>query len=374
MINGCNTQLNLMKKDSKEGKAVFSISAYIDLLGFSSHLKLASFDLRTKTGEIAYSRLKFIEKAIELFKTEKIKYPEIYPANLHYQRFNDALILGIDVNKSILPKIGDPNITVGYSHSELMNLTKSDDGTVNKWKAGKSGEAIKVGLFIGLVSRLHMYINKQELNANMPGCRTIISSGLRFRFFDRKGDEDYYSANFSLTNAYIVNATGSENGFPGNNFYLDDNVARICWYNEFTKGLIAYSKFIPLDSLDDPYLGNENLGNKNIILISYKKYAKTKKIPIDLFRKPFTFRALNTIPISNFQLLPTLIALKEDKNRKLDSITKKMIDGIMGNPPTLKEVNDVNRIIAARNWPAYIFLTLIYSLSDDFKKTVEVMT
>lgn len=53
--------------------SMLSITAHIDLLGFSSHLIASSNDLRTKIGNVALKRLEILEEALQILRDEQKK-------------------------------------------------------------------------------------------------------------------------------------------------------------------------------------------------------------------------------------------------------------------------------------------------------------
>lgn len=336
-----------------------SIAAHIDLLGFSEHLQLANNDIRSKIGNEAIKRLKTIEQAISLFEKERDKYKYIYPNNFYYRRFNDSLFLVMDV-ESMTPIIGEVNIPYGYSGKELMSAAKNEIG----YKDTKAREGYEVAKFVGLVSRIHNFISSKEKENNFPGCRTVISSGLRKRFKDRLQTEDFFSANFSLSNAYITNKEGESGGFPGNQLYLEDNVATAIGFNKYYKTILSYSRFFRIARIQDPYedyhYGYDD--KKKSIFIQTDDFILAKKIEISLFRKKYYFRNLNANVLSVFQLLPLFNKYLEGK-KPPDEFTEKIVESIKQTAPPLDEIRkDINRII---NYP---LLALAFNLDEDLKQ------
>ena len=153
----------------------WSCSAQLDLLGFSNQLMTTNWDIRTQIGTQAIERLSLIEKSIQIFELEKNKYPDLYPKELQYIRFNDALFLGIDV-KYLAPPTGQITLTGGYSIEQLRKLDPekgklNEEGTT--WESGSD-----VAKLLGLVARIHNHLNEEEAKRSYPGCRTIVASGL----------------------------------------------------------------------------------------------------------------------------------------------------------------------------------------------------
>jgi len=190
---------------------------------------VTNWDIRTQVGAQAIERLSLIEDAIRLFEKEKVSHPDLYPKGLQYIRFNDALFLGIDA-EHLAPPVGRTTLTGGYSIEELRRLV-STEGKINvegtTWESGSD-----VAKFLGLVARIHNYINELEAKRSFPGCRTVVASGLRKCFKDRKGVDDYFSANFSVSMAFEAGKHGSSVGIKGNYLYVEDDVATAISYCE----------------------------------------------------------------------------------------------------------------------------------------------
>lgn len=356
----------LEKKIEKKKKedTVFSITSHIDLLGFSSHLILGNYDIRSTIGAEAIERLKIIENAIDLFEKEKCKFPQIYPINknLFYYRFNDSLFLGIDLREDIIPGIGNVNITGGGSISNFEKMTKEKLGSKNsskKFYEFYAQEGIEVAKFVGLVSRIHNFINTKERENNFPGCRTVISSGLRKKFIDRSGKDDFYSANFSLANAYLTNKKGKKEGISGNGLYMEDNVARAIRYDEYCKSILSYSKFINKHEYADPYGDSYMLYDSNLVLSEKKK--------ITLFKKEFCFRNLNSNILAIFQLFPLLKKFLEGKKAP-NSYIENLVKSIGKTAPPLNEMQELQTRI--QNYP---LLSLEFRLDEDLKETIKAI-
>jgi hypothetical protein len=310
----------------------YSITAHLDLLGFSSHLILADYDIRSTIGEQAIKRLSNIEDTIDLFEKERRKYPDRYPKKFHYQRFNDSLFLTIDIeNDGIMPSVGDinisgqPSVDMEMYSKSLKSKSKNLKNTVLK-KYYK--DSIEIAKFVGLVSRIHESINSNEKVNNFPGCRTIISSGLRMKFF-KKQKEDFFSANFSLANAYLANTGGAKDGFEGAYLFMEDNVARIISFNDVCGNILALSQYSFETTYFSPYSTP-----------GYRTGSLIEKTPIiypliekELFGKKYVFRNLNFDILSHLQLFPDYLYYIEGKkkakeNSALESIIKSLEKGI----------------------------------------------
>ena len=105
----------------------YSVSAILDLLGFSSHLEISSYDLRTNIGQQAVTRLECLDKAIALLTSEKDTYPDYYPDSFCIQRLNDSVLLTMDLDDIFIPSVGNtcfsglaPNDISKYFTQEQM--------------------------------------------------------------------------------------------------------------------------------------------------------------------------------------------------------------------------------------------------------------
>ena len=90
-----------------ENDIKYCATAFIDLLGFSSHLDVSSNDLRTNIGQEAIKRLDFIEDSLLKIETEIKKNKEFFPDFFYAKRINDGLIITIDLPDFLKPSIGE---------------------------------------------------------------------------------------------------------------------------------------------------------------------------------------------------------------------------------------------------------------------------
>jgi len=350
-------------KKNKREDTVSSITAHIDLLGFSSHLILGNYDIRTKIGAEALKRLKIIEEAINLFEGERKEFPEIYPQKkyIRYFRFNDSLFMGMDLREDIIPVIGTVNITGGVSLKIYHKIAKkelNEEKRTKKFYDFYAKEGFEVAKFVGLVARIHNFINKKEKENNFPGCRTVIASGLRKKFVDRNGNDDFLSVNFSLSNAYLTNKKGEKEGISGDNLYLDDNIARVIRYDEHCKSILSYSKYISKSEFTDPY--------EDYMTIYQDYFSLAKREKVILFRKEFFFKQVNPNIFELFQLLPHLKKYLNGKKAPNDFI-ESLINCIKKPAPPLEEIQrKENRL------KFYPLLSLIFNLDENLKETLSV--
>lgn len=304
-------QLETVNQIEKSTDVKFCVCAFIDLLGFSSHLEIGS-DLRTNIGQQAIQRLKEMENVIGLIESEKKKHPHFYPDNLFYARINDAIVLSIDMPDQLMPEIGSTRVrSVSREHTDI--LFKQLEGLVNdstpvdefyKLVNQKLSPLIhNLFLFVGLVTRIHRCVEKKENAGYFPGPKTVLSTGYRRVFFNNDGKEDFLSANFAFSNAYLA-----ENKLKGSKIYLDNHILQLLSISPFGKNLVRYGLLIMEEPMFDP------VNDYNDILFLRNGEEKIiDPIQVDLFRKQYLFREVNPAPFALFQLLPTLTPFLEGK-------------------------------------------------------------
>lgn len=333
----------------------WSCSAQLDLLGFSNHLMVTNWDIRTPTGGQAIERLSSLEEAIRLFEQEKGRYPDLYPSGLQYIRFNDAIFLGMDV-EHLAPPAGRTTLTGGYSIDQLRKLLPKEGQTAFEGTTAESSS--DVAKFLGLVARMHLYINEREAKKSFPGCRTVVASGLRKCFSDRRGTDDFFSANFSVSTAFEAGQQGSSAGLRGNYLYVEDDVAMAISYCEPCHAILGFSKFFRTDSpLADPYQ-YEHV-QKGTFSLSRGSWTVSEPIVLDMMRKRLVFRRLNPTVLTNLQLFKDYQRLA-DESTKNEDFEKLIRKSLYDSTPS---VEAINREILKMDFP---FLTLAFGLDMDY--------
>lgn len=203
----------------------YCVTAVIDLLGFSSHLEIGGNDLRTNIGQEAIKRLQILEDALRLMNDEKSLCKDEYPKEFYATRINDALILTLDLPSFLTPSIGE-SIKRGISANEIdqffdLDSLGSEEEFEQVYIARLSQEVTDLIRFVGLIARLHHYVNRKENSAFFPGAKTVVATGYR-RTFLVNGKEDFLAANFSFSNAYLA-----EKQLHGAKLFLDNNIAEL---------------------------------------------------------------------------------------------------------------------------------------------------
>ena len=162
-----------MKVANDDDGVRYCVTAVTDLLGFSGHLETAGNDLRTKIGREAVKRLETLERALRLIAEESASCRREYPETFHYIRINDAVFLSIDLPDLLKPPIGE-SVRNGMSANDLIKsfeLDKFEDE--EDFQAGYRARQISdvAGLvqFVGILARLHTFINRIENAAFFPG-------------------------------------------------------------------------------------------------------------------------------------------------------------------------------------------------------------
>mgnify|MGYP001566613736 CR=1 FL=1 len=318
-------------------KTTFAVSAFIDLLGFSNHLMMANYDTRTSIGELAVKRLQNLVGFLKEIDEEEKKYPQCYPTvKINRSRFNDAIYLTMELSEVINTTVGEHEWK-GWSAPDINKFMETNNISKEEFsEAGTKELAIQsenVAKFLGLVARLHISINRKELNDHFPGAKTVVSTGLKLS--DDKNPLDAFSANFSLSNAYLVGEKGSGSGFGGNKFYVEDNLARIVCLDDKYLSLMRQSNFVYNLVTKDPYSGNP------LEIISQSTdFQIARKIEVDLFGKKYQYRELNVNPMSWVQskiYVDEILGVENITDDNLKTIYKQFdneapsIDNIKGN-------------------------------------------
>ena len=278
-------------KSDKEIK--YCISGLLDLQGFSSHLEVSS-DLRTVIGQQAISRLQILEEALKVLRKEQRKGKESF--FFTYKRINDAIIFSIDLDDALLPSIG-------YTYKYVLTIDEwkkyydigndeDDESFDRKYSSKRKIYTLPVVKFIGLISRIHLIVNTEEWKNNFPGAKTVISTGFRRSFIGFDGKEDYFSANFAFSNAYIA-----QEKLKGGGFYLDNNILQMLdadlHINNIAKlACLTYNNQIysPLKDLKEPV----------------REWTESDVTEISLFRKKYHFRRVNPNPLTYLQFIDDL--------------------------------------------------------------------
>lgn len=280
----------------KDNDVKFCICAMIDLLGFSSHLETSGYDLRTSIGEQAIKRLQNLEDVVESLKNEKNKRPEFYPEPFYMQRINDAIFITMDIDDILKPAVGHTAFQ-GISLNEFENFVLTEkNGSFEEYQAASIAR-IQIAIeplikFVGVISRLHISLNKMESESFFPGAKSVISTGFRRPFKD-----DFFSANFALSNAYIA-----EKSLHGPLLYLDEGILHLLSLNRYTRNLVRFAHFqfktASFDCFDD---------NDYTFYSTENEASITKAIEIRLLRKLYQFRELNASPLTYLENVPLII-------------------------------------------------------------------
>lgn len=284
------------KKDRTQAEDIkYCVCAMIDLLGFSSHLEISGYDLRTSIGEQAVKRLENLETILQMLHSEKEARSNYYPSTLHVQRINDAVFLTMDLDDILKPSIGatffqgiTTNDIEGFISEEHMESPEKYELAYNSRIQTAIEPLIQ---FIGFISRIHISLNKMEGQSFFPGAKTVVSTGFRRPF-----KEDYFSANFALANAYQA-----EKALHGPSLYLDNGILHIIAFNKYAKNLLRFAHFLFKKASFDCFNESDDMYNT----ISDEAHIPYP-IEIKLFRKEYQFRELNPSPLTYLQNIPLL--------------------------------------------------------------------
>jgi hypothetical protein len=281
-----------MEKEDEDIK--YCVVAFIDLLGFSSHLEVSN-DLRTDIGRAAIKRLESLDDVLTLITQESKKYPAFYPAEFFsYTRINDALILSLDLNDALRPSVGEtfPLGKTTAEWEEYFDFSNIPEERFEEEYAAKLKRYTRpVELFVGIVARIHHHINSLESQQHFPGAKSVISSGFRRRFISNN-KEDVLSANFAFSNAYLA-----EKQLSAPRLYVDNNILQLLTADHLTRNVAKLSCFTYRYNVFSPF--NE----KDEVFGLGGQYVETEIQSLTLLRKQYYFRHVNQNPLTYLQLL-----------------------------------------------------------------------
>ena len=280
-------------------------------------MDLAAYDVRSGIGREALKRLNTLEKALGAVETEANEDSSYFPSDASCIRLNDSLIFMMDMDPAYLPPVGNPDIWPPSGEKAMewakeRGMGRTDYTGINDQLY--EAQARRLAKFLGLVARVHNFVNTEEGRMSFPGCRTVIASGLRKTFHDRNEKDDFLAINFSLRNAYFVQESGSAKGFIGNNIFLDDNVARVVSSDRVSHGLLYFSQFTEEIRKSDPFVPNssEPIGGMPHL-------NRPHRLNVEIHRRNYSFTALNPDSLSNLQLADD-IGVEIGRDPKEDSI------------------------------------------------------
>lgn len=283
----------------------YTVVAVTDLRGYSSHLEISNYDLRTKIGADAITRLENLEKIIQLIKKEKEDYSDFYPKDLFVRRINDLLILSVDMPDILTPDIG-AEVRNGYSVAEMekyfdIGKFETFEDAMDNYSKKLRNSIHDLILFVGLISRIHQSITAIEAKQSFPGVKTVISTGYR-RPFIIEGTDDCLSANFAFSNAYLA-----EQKLKGTNFCVDSNVLQLLSTDPYSLNLIKRSFFIAVQCGFDPFQESSEPLQSSVRILEGESF------PMALFRKKFWFREVNPKVLGFLQIIPKLLPYLDGK-------------------------------------------------------------
>jgi hypothetical protein len=244
---------------------------------------------------------------------------------------------------------------------QLRKIYSQEGQPVFKGTTAESGG--DVARLLGLVARIHTYVNRLEKEKGFPGCRTVVASGLRKCFANRKGVDDFFSANFSVSTAFEAEKIGASVGLKDNNLYVEDDVAMAISYCEPCHAILGFSKFIATDSSKiNPY--SYQCAQEGTILLTRDLYSVPEPIVLDIMKKRLNFRRLDPIVLTNLQLFEDYQRLSMDQKEK-GQLEKAICDSLFASTPSIDQVN------RGRKFMEYPFLSLKFSLDDDYSEFIQ---
>ncbi len=292
----------------------FCAFAMIDLLGFSSHLEVSGYDLRTSVGKQAEERLVHLEDALEAIQVERANRSEYFPSGLGLRRINDAILVTLDLHDVLIPSVGG-NRFGGLSADRLgrfVDLDKVEDLSEYEEVADRlMSEATEpLEKFLGLVARLYLRVNEADGRAHFPGAKAVVATGFRRPFLRRDGHDDQLSANFAFANAFEA-----EKNLRGAGFYVDNQIVELLCGDQYAKNLIRFGHFMPNLEPFNCFDDDSGRGDGLVTMVV------PEPVRMELFRKPYVFRSLNPSPLTYLQQLSCLRPfLQRDQEPKLTNV------------------------------------------------------
>lgn len=281
------------------GGLKFGVCALLDLQGFSSHLEISGYDLRTAIGDQAIRRLQSLETALASIEQERHRAPSYYPGMLTLHRINDAIILAMDLDDVLLPAVGQTSYG-GSSANRLDEFAKSrgkelEDSLVDEYESAIHDAVDPLVQFMGLASRLHLFIQSRERGDLHPGAKTVVATGFRRPFVGSGTGDDPLSANFALSNAFAASRD-----LHGPHFYVDNNAVELASRDPFSQNLVRFSHYhwneAPFDCLAEP--GGRRLARS--------RAEVPRPHDVVLFRRNYLYRRLNASPLAYLQAVPRI--------------------------------------------------------------------
>jgi hypothetical protein len=323
-----NTQFEASGNDPQ---VKYCVTAVIDLLGFSSHLEIGGNDLRTNVGQEAIKRLQILEDALRLMNDERSLCKDEYPKEFYQTRINDALILTLDLPSFFTPPVGEL-VKRGISANEIaqtfdLDSIKNEEEFEKAYETKLLEDTADLIRFVGLIARIHDYVNRKETATYFPGAKTVVASGYRRTFF-AQGKEDFLAANFSFSNAYLA-----EQHLHGPKLFLDNNIVQLLYVNRFARNLLRFASYVSQSTQFDPFREYADP------LIPSGETVKGEPVPISIFRRPFLFRELDPSILAYLQVILRIMTyLLGQKKSKANSLWLRNFNAIKDGP-SMEELN-----------------------------------
>lgn len=341
---------------SKETDVKYCVCAFADLLGFANHLEVSAYDLRTHIGKQAVTRLENLEKAIDCLTSEKERRPEYHPSNLEVHRLNDAILVTMDLDDILVPPVGCTRFQ-GFSIQEISEIFTNEQLKDETTHLEAYAERLLVAVqplekLLGIVARLHLFLNILERDSHFPGAKTVVATGFRRRFLSKsKNREDFLSANFALSNAYMA-----EKELSGPYLFVDDGIVQMLSHDSFARNVLRFAHFLFKETAFNCFHEGDD-----VFALSANTYVPEPTL-IKLFRKEYFFRKLNPSPTSYLQMVP---AIRPFLNDTKDPILKNAFYKHVYN--AIKNGFKRERVAEAKPPPSFL-----YNNRNDLSKDVGV--
>ena len=178
-------------------------------------------------------------------------------------------------------------------------------------------------------------------------------------FKDRKGDDDFFSANLSVSTAFEAEKRGSSAGLKGNGLYVEGDVAMAIAYCKPCCAILAFSKFHRTNaSLVDPYQHKQE--REGTLTVSFGSWTIPEPIILDIAKKSLTFRRLNPTVLTNLQLFQDYERISTGDGQTERDIGNSLTEST----PSLEEVNAAQLPLKTSAYNPFLFLE--FGFEEDY--------
>jgi hypothetical protein len=182
---------------------------------------------------------------------------------------------------------------------KYMDVVEDWEKFIKEYKKRYEKSVKDLALFVGLIARIFEYVTKKELEQFYPGTKVVVSTGFRKKYMNPNGEDDFLAANFAFSNAATA-----EKELHGSYMYLEDSVIKLLSGVKYYKNIIRRASIGYEIKAYNPFQDDEP---EEVIQNSKINLLDIEAIKINIFKRPYFFRNLQTFYLSYLQLLPEMI-------------------------------------------------------------------